>query len=73
MLDLCHILLMSLFSFPELILKAFDLFFFFNGFFSHPLLELLLLDLHTLKVSVAFLGDADLKLLLLSFIALLEL
>lgn len=73
MFDLGHVLLMSLFSLTEFVLEAFDFFFFFNSFFSHPFLELFLLDLHTLQITVAFVSNSNFKFFLFTLIALFEL
>ncbi len=73
MFNLGHILLVPLFGLTEFILKAFYFLFFFNSFLPHSLLELLLLDLHTLQVAVTFIGDTGFKFFLLTLVTLLKL
>jgi hypothetical protein len=73
MLNLSHILLVPLLRLTQFILEAFNLFFLFNSFFSHSVLELLLLDLHALKITVTFISNANFKFFFLTLIALFEL
>jgi len=73
MFYLSHILLVALFGFTEFVLEAFYFLFFFNSFLPHSLLELLLLDLHTLQVAVTLISDTGFKFFLLTLVALLKL